>query len=396
MFDDNLVSSMFIIFTGASILATVALYARQAVLIAYIVLGILIGPNGLGLISDSGFVDEISDIGIIFLLFLLGLNLHPQSLLRTLSNTAVVTIVSSLIYALIGFQVAYFFSFSFFESLLIGACMMFSSTILGLKLLPTTVLHQQRMGEIVISILLLQDLIAIALLLLCNVSMQDTGIYIVFLRFMLELPGLIAIAFLLDYFILNKLFYRFDRIKEYIFLLAIGWCLGITELSHMLGLSHEIGAFIAGIIIARNKIALFISENLKPLRDFFLVMFFFALGAKFDYKVVKDIIVPAVVLVFVLMLVKPYLFQFLLSKTNQLQVLESHKQKFNKEIGVRLGQLSEFSLLLIYVASSSFSLSNNVLSLVLTATVLSFIVSSYWIIKNYQTPLATCDELRRD
>lgn len=393
MFDGSIVSAMFIIFTGASIFATLALFAGQAVLVAYILLGILIGPNGFGLISNSAFIDDISSVGIIFLLFLLGLNLHPQSLFRTLSKTAVITIVSSLLFALIGFLIAILFSFNFLESILIGACMMFSSTIIGLKLLPTTVLHHQKMGEIIISILLLQDIIAIALLLLCNISGQGGSLLLVFIEFIIELPGLIAIAFLLDYFIINKLFQRFDRIKEYIFLLAIGWCLGITEISHMLGLSHEIGAFIAGITIARSKIALFISENLRPLRDFFLVMFFFALGASFDYRLVQDIFLPAICIVVILMFIKPYVFEFLLNKTEN---ISKENAGFAKEIGARLGQLSEFSLLLVFIANTSFALSAKVLSLVLTSTVLSFIFSSYWIIKKYPTPLATNDELRRD
>lgn len=393
----DIIATMFLIFTGASIMATLALYTRQTILVAYIFVGMLIGPNGLSLITDSALIGEISDIGIIFLLFLLGLNLHPQSLFKTLEKTAIITLTSSTIFAITGFIIAVLFNFDFFEASIIGACMMFSSTILGLKLLPTTVLHHKKMGQIVISILLLQDLIAIALLLLFNVSVTSDSFLMIVLRFILELPGLIAIAFILERFVVNKLFAKFDQTKEYIFLLAIGWCLGIAELAHAFGLSHEIGAFIAGITIARTSISFFISENLKPLRDFFLVLFFFALGASFAFRDLTTVLIPAVVIVGVLMLIKPFVFGFLLSKIRDHELVDLSKQKaFTKEIGARLGQLSEFSLLLIYVAETSFQISQRVTSLVITTTIISFIISSYWIIINYPTPLAVDEHLRLD
>lgn len=397
MFGEDLIVSMFLIFTGASILATLALYTRQAMIVAYILLGMIIGPNALALIGDANLIDNISHIGIIFLLFLLGLNLQPQSLLKTLERTAFITIFSSSLFAVIGFGVALVFGFDTFEAIIVGACMMFSSTIIGLKLLPTTILHHQHMGRIVISILLMQDLIAIALLMLFDVSATSNEYYYVILKLVIELPGLIGIAFLLERYVLSKLIEKFDTIKEYIFLLSIGWCLGITECAQILGLSHEIGAFIAGISIARETIALYISENLKPLRDFFLVLFFFALGAKFEFTVLSSVLIPAIILVLVMMVLKPKVFKILLANIKDPDFLKSDSQNtFAKEIGFRLGQLSEFSLLLVFAASTSFELSSKVTSLVLTATIISFIVSSYYIIMKFPTPLAVDDNLRRD
>lgn len=397
MLGNDLISSIFFIFTGASILATVALYTRQAILVAYILLGMIIGPNGIGLITDSVLINDISNIGIVFLLFLLGLNLHPQSLLRTLEKTAFITIVSSFLFFIIALVIALLFNFSTFEAVIIGCCAMFSSTILGLKLLPTMVLHHKNMGQIVISILLLQDLIAIVLILIFDISGTQTSISIALLKTLLELPGLIAVAFIVEKYIINKLFSKFDQTKEYIFLLAIGWCLGITELAHILGLSHEIGAFIAGITIASSPIALYISECLKPLRDFFLVMFFFALGAQFNFSLLAEIILPAIALVIILMLAKPLIYNKLLCTIDDPVFKEgADKKDFAKEIGVRLGQFSEFSLLLVFVANISFNLPEKVISLVLAMTIISFIISSYWIIMNYPTPLAVDEKLRKE
>ena len=166
MNSDHVVFTIFLIFAGAGLVATVALFARQALLIAYILIGAVLGPWGLGYIHDAELIKDIAHIGIIFLLFLIGLNLQPQELINMVKKTTLVTLVSSLVFSAVGFSIAAAWGFSLVESLLIGIATSFSSTIVGLKLLPTTILHHQHTGEIIISILLLQDLIAIVLLML--------------------------------------------------------------------------------------------------------------------------------------------------------------------------------------------------------------------------------------
>ncbi|MEM7258587.1 MAG: cation:proton antiporter, partial [Pseudomonadota bacterium] len=166
MSEASVLFTIFLIFTGGTLIATAALFARQSVLIAYIVLGLLVGPHVLGLVPDPALVDNIARIGIIFLLFLLGLNLEPDELIKLLREATVVTALSSMAFATVGFTIAMSFDFNPTDSLVIAAAMMFSSTIIGLKLLPTSALHHQRMGEIIISILLLQDIIAVTVLLL--------------------------------------------------------------------------------------------------------------------------------------------------------------------------------------------------------------------------------------
>ena len=151
---DPIVFTVFLVFTGAAIFATVALFARQSLLVAYIVLGALFGPSALGLVSDPELVRSISEFGIMFLLFLLGLNLQPQELLRMVRKTTLVTLLSSLLFFAVGCTVSLAFGFSAMEALLVGGAATFSSTIIGLKLLPTTILHHQRTGEVIISILL--------------------------------------------------------------------------------------------------------------------------------------------------------------------------------------------------------------------------------------------------
>jgi Kef-type K+ transport system membrane component KefB len=393
MADHNFIFSIFAIFTGAALLATLALYTRQSLLVAYIVLGMLLGPSGLKLVPNLEIAHDIGDIGIIFLLFLLGLELTPHELLTSLRKTTLVTLVFSILFTSSGFAVGYYFGFSFVESLLIGASLIFSSTIIGLKLLPSLALHHKPIGETMVSVLLLQDLLAIVMLLLINgASLTNSRLTDIGLAFII-LPVLLILAFWVQHYVIAKLFHRFERVSEYIILLALAWCLGLAQLSHILGLSSEIGAFIAGVAIAEGPIAVFIANNLKSLRDFCLTLFFFAIGASFSLQYLPEVLVPALILASLVLLLKPWLFKVLLSWSGE-------KKSIATEVGVRLGQASEFSLLIAYLAAETeitpAVIGSKANYLIQAVTILTFIVSSYWVVLRYPTPLALKDTLLVD
>jgi Kef-type K+ transport system membrane component KefB len=275
------------------------------------------------------------------------------------------------------------------ESLVIGGGVMFSSTIVGLKLLPTTVLHHRHTGEIMISILLLQDVIAIVMMLFLQASGGERAVLANLGVLALALVGIGALAWLAERHVLVPLIARFDVIQEYIFLLAIGWCLGLAELAHGLGLSREIGAFIAGVALASSKISLFIAESLKPLRDFFLIIFFFTLGAALDIRLLADVLVPAVLLAALLLAVKPRVFRSLLLRNGETAPRAT-------EIGVRLGQNSEFALLIAVLALHHGVIRDQAAYLLQLTTILTMMVSMYLIVWHYPTPIAITDKLRRN
>ncbi|MDQ7012039.1 MAG: cation:proton antiporter, partial [Mariprofundaceae bacterium] len=327
---------IFLIFFGAAVFATIALYARQALMVGYIVLGVLLGPV-FELISDPYTIKQIADIGIMFLLFLLGLNLPAQKLLQMMRESMLVTMVSTLLFVIAGGGVAWMFGYSALESVLIGACLVFSSTIIGLKLLPTTVLHHKRTGEIIISVLLLQDILAILLMLSLQVMGKGQASWGGASITVIAFPMLVLLAYVIEYWLLVPLMRRFDKIQEYIFLLAIGWCLGMAELARVAGLPAEIGAFIAGVSLANNPVSLFISESLKPLRDFFLIIFFFSIGAGFALQAMQQVLMPALILAALTLVLKPWIYRLLLLQSGE-------TKKRAGETGVRLGQSSEFSL----------------------------------------------------
>lgn len=389
MLDHTLIFSIFLIFTGAAILASLALFARQSLLVAYILLGGLVGPWGLQLVNDASVIQQIGHIGIIFLLFLLGLNLQPSQLLHMFREALVITVVSSVIFGGCGYALGWLFGYSLHECIVLGAVMMFSSTIIGLKLLPTTALHHRHVGQVMISILLLQDIIAIAILLFlegfssAGIEWQQAG------KLAVAVPLLVVVAFVFERYVLQPLMMRFDTIKEYIFLTAIGWCIGIAQLAVFIGLSYETGAFIAGVSLAASPISLYIAESLKPLRDFFLIMFFFSLGASFNVSVLPQIFIQASLLAVVMLAVKPLVFAKLLKAAGE-------KGSLPAEVGVRLGQISEFSLLIAILALNAGAIGSQASYLIQAATLITFIVSAYIIMLNYPTPIAVSDRLRKD
>lgn len=377
------------IFLGAAILSSVALYARQPIIIAYIALGVALGPFGLGVVSDMALVSGAGHVGIILLLFLLGLDMKPIALWNSLRQSTLVAVLSAIIFAGTGYGLSILFGFSGMDALLIGAALVFSSTIIGIKLLPTTVLHHRHLGELMIALLLFQDLLAIIVLVLMESAGAGELTWISLLKPLLMLPVLGFVSWLSVKTLLLTLIQRFDRYHEYIFLLSIGWCLGMAELAIWMGLSAEIGAFIAGISIASSPIAQYIAISLKPLRDFFLVVFFFSVGSGLDMQLLPEIAAPALVIAAVLLALKPAVFHVLVRG-----VFDEPKLAWN--LGLRLGQCSEFALLIAFLGLSKGILSAPAATLIQTTTVVTLLVSSYLVVLTLPNPIAIRERLRRD
>lgn len=381
------VHTVAIVFVGAMALASLALFARQSLIVAYIALGALLGPWGLALVEHSQTVQEIGHVGIIFLLFLLGLNLHPQKLVKLLREATLVTFAASAVFAALGFAVAYVFGFGVIESLVVGIAMVFSSTIVGLKLLPTTALHHRHTGEVIISVLLLQDIIAIVVLLLIQGITSEGSRWMAMVPLLLYLPALIALALALEKYVLLPLIARFDTVQEYVFVMAIGWCLGFATLAEFAGLSYEIGAFIGGVALATNPISRYIAESLKPLRDFFLIMFFFALGAGFDFGTLPSVVIPGSILAGALLVVKPYTFRGLLQ-------LSKETPELSAEVGLRLGQASEFALMIAVLGLGAGVIGLEASYLIQATTLFTIMISAYLVMLRYPTPIGVSAKLR--
>jgi Kef-type K+ transport system membrane component KefB len=306
-----------------------------------------------------------------------------------LKKIASLGVISSIIFFIIGYVAGWVLGYNYIASMILGSALMFSSTIIGIKLLPTTILHHQHTGEVMISVLLFQDILAIIVLLLLSAfsggGLTTQEILLIAFGF----PVMIAVAYLMERFVLRPLFSRFNRVREYLFLLAIGWCLLMTEMAVNFKLSAEIGGFIAGVSLAASPVSVYIAESLKPVRDFFLIMFFFSVGATLNLTYLPEIIIPAIILTLLMVFAKPYIYKILLRRVGE-------TREVAWEVGVRLGQISEFSLIIAYFVLAKKMVPDMVSYLIEAVAILTFAVSSYWVVMRYPTPLATQERLRRD
>ena len=377
---ENIIFEFVFIFAGAALLATIFLFLKQPVILSYIALGVIVGPWGLAVIKEPAHIEQLSHIGVILLLFLLGINLKPERLYHLFSKTAIVTLTTSIIFLVITMAVAMLFGFSLLSALIIGASLMFSSTIISLKLIPTTTLHHKHTGEMMTSVLLMQDVIAILLILVMTGGQND--------EMLITIGGLFIKLFilsLLSFFVvkifINRLFVRFDVIQEYAFLLSLGWGLLGAGVANYSGLSYEMGAFIAGVAFATSPVAMVIAEELKPLRDFFLILFFFSIGAQFNFLVSQDVLLAGLSLAVTVVLIKPFVF-----KKGFEAIGES--KSLSTELGARLGQGSEFSLLVAYSALSAGLIDLYTSYLIQLVVIISFVLSTYWVVFRYRTPIS--------
>ncbi len=384
----NIILQFVLIFAGAAIFATIFLYLKQPVILAYIGFGIVAGPWGLGLIKEPGHIEELSHIGVILLLYLLGINLKPDRLYHLFSKTAVVTLLTSLVFLVVTASAAMAFGFGFVESAIIGAALMFSSTIISLKLIPTTALHHRHTGEMMISVLLMQDVIAILLIVLLTGGQGDNVTSAIAMLFV-KLIALAVVAYGLVRYVINNLFLRFDIIQEYTFLLALGWGMLGAGVAQAIGLSYEMGAFVAGVAFASSPVSMVIAEHLKPLRDFFLILFFFSIGAHFNFLVTQQVLLAGVVISIMIVLVKPFVFK------QGFQLIGEDK-KFSAELGARLGQGSEFSLLVSYSALAAGIIDLRASYLIQLVVIITFVLSTYWVVYRYRTPISSTAKNRMD
>lgn len=370
----------------SAFLAWLACKCHQPIILGYFICGVLLGPGVLGVVPSIDILQDMSRIGVALLLFLAGLVLHPDRLQKFFRTAVVATMAGSALSWLLVFGFLRAWGNSNQDSALAAAALMFSSTILVVKLLPTTTLHQKRMGSICIAILIAQDLLAVAVLLFVG-SAVPSGLFLLLLP--LRVALLVALAILGEQHVLRRMMRSADRYNEVLVMLCLGWCVGIALLAERFAVPYEVGAFAAGVAIARGKIALVLSEELKPLRDFFLMFFFFVMGAAFDLVNVRDIWLPALLVSILIVGSRPLWLSWLFCKLGE-------EPEFSKETAVRLGQASEFALIIAVAGTQGGHLSSNVAQLVQLATVLTMLISSYVVILKYPTPIGVRPGLQRD
>lgn len=359
--------SLVIVFV--TIISMVIGLLKQPLILGYILTGILLGPSAFNLISQGNTFSVFSSIGITLLLFIIGLGLNA-GVFRKLGKVVLLVALSELVVVgSVGFFITQSFGFNFTEALLIGLCLFFSSTIIIVKVLSDKKEQTRLHGQIAIGVILLDDIVATIALLF--VSAGDKGFSAGELGF-LFIKGVIlaGVLFLISTKFLPRISKLFASSQELLFLFTIAWGFGVATIFELSGFSIEVGALFAGVSLAGLPYSQEMASRLKPLRDFFIVLFFITLGGSLNIGNLAAGIGPALVLSAVVIFLKPLSVMVGLG-------LFGYTKRTSFKAGINLSQISEFSIILIVLAASSGLVGADLGAIVTLVAIITITVSTY-------------------
>lgn len=344
---------------------------RQPLILGYIIAGLIVGPSILHVVHSAELFDSFSEIGIALLLFIIGLGIKVDEFKRLGKVVFLASLANLLFITLLGFSTASVLGFGKKEALIVGLSLFFSSTIIIVKLLTDKREQNRLHGQIAIGIILIEDLVATLALLFIVAAKDGQGLDLGQLS-VLAAKAVILLLFL--YICSRKILPRVARYiasnQELLFLAAIAWGFGIASLFYKAGFSIEIGALFAGVALASSPYVQEISARLRPLRDFFIVLFFITLGKQLDVSNLSDAIMPAVVFSVIVILFKP----MVVIVTSGLL---GYAKRVSFKAGINLSQISEFSVILVMLAISEKIIDPKLGSIMTLVAIITIATSTY-------------------
>lgn len=359
---------------------------RQPLILGYILAGLLVGPSVLGLIQSVETFEAFSEIGIALLLFIIGLGMNVSEL-KKLGKVVILTALASLIsIGTLGFTASNLMGFTRTESLVVGLALFFSSTIIIIKILSDKKEQNRLHGQIAIGVILVEDIVATFALLFIVAGQGDglelAEIGVLFGRGLL-LMGVLALA---STRLLPKVSRYMASSQELLFLFAIAWGFGIATLFELSGFSIEVGALFGGVALANSPYAQEIGARLKPLRDFFIVLFFITLGESLNVTNLSAGLLPALVLSAIVIIIKPFTITTVMG-------LLGYTKRVSFKTGINLSQISEFSIVLIVLATGA-GLVREEVSAIITLVAIITIASSTYLMHFDDSLFARFDRIR--
>ena len=370
MIEQTIFSELSLVFVIVAVVAGLMRYLRQPLILGYILTGILVGPVVLDIIKSKEAFEGFSEIGITLLLFIIGLGMNITTI-KSLGKVSVVT-ASTILLTVggMGYLACLALGFGSVTALIIGLALFFSSTIIILKALSDKREISRLHGQIAIGVILVDDIVATIAIVIIS-ALSQGGLSSVELAWLgLKAFGLGLLLFLAGAKIIPLVSKKLAKSQEFLFLFAIAWGFGIASLFSLAGFSHEVGALFAGVSLASLPYATEMSARLKPLRDFFVVLFFVSLGETFAFGEIGQIIIPAIILSLIVIVGKPL---FVMSSLGAL----GYTKLTSFKAGVHLSQVSEFSIVLVVLATSLGLVNAQAASIMTLVALISIAVSSY-------------------
>ncbi|MBT7903713.1 hypothetical protein HN587_07655 [Candidatus Woesearchaeota archaeon] len=362
----NLFVEIGVIIILAAIFAYFASLIKQPLLPGYVLAGLIVGYL-FGEINTD-LIYTLSEIGIAFLLFIVGLELSFKKI-KKMGGVATVTGTLQVVTVFIlGYFITRALGFSKLESVYLGAMVVFSSTLIVIKLLSDNKELGTLHGRLAIGILLLQDFFAIFALTAFSSTQEITVLYV--LIFLAKGLAIFLIAVLCSKYLFPKVFELAARNQELLLLISLSICFLFSLLLHAVGYSIAIGAFIGGVTLANLPYNIEIIGRVKSLRDFFLILFFTSLGLQLQLDGVIANIVPIIVLTLIAVVLKPLLIMLIIS-------IYDYSKKTVFEAGLSLAQISEFSLILVAQGVILGQISHDLLTITIFVAILTMVGTSY-------------------
>lgn len=348
---------------------------KQPLIVGYILAGILAGPFFFNVIHSTEFIDILSKMGIAILLFIVGLHMSPK-VIKEVGKASVLTGVGQVVVTtIIGYFIAIALGFGTIPALYIAIGLTFSSTIIVLKLLSDKGDLNKLYGKISIGFLLMQDIIASIVLIVISSLSTSTGMSMQLSIAVVLLKAIQVgiILYLLTIYVLPRFMKFIANSQELLFLFSISWGLALSSVFYIYGFSSEIGALLAGVTLSVTPYAYEIGSRLKPLRDFFIVLFFVLVGSHLKLDTIPHILVPAIILSLYVLIGNPIIMMIIM------HVL-GYQRKTSYMSGLIVSQISEFSLILAAIGFSLKHLSQDELSLITLVGLITIAGSTYFML----------------
>ncbi len=359
---------------------------RQPLILGYILAGLIVGPAVFGIIKSVETFEAFSEIGIALLLFIIGLGMNVSEL-RKLGKVVVLTALASLItVGTLGFTASGLMGFTRTESIIVGLALFFSSTIIIIKLLSDKKEQNRLHGQVAIGVILVEDLVA-TFALLFIVAGEGGGLGLAEIGVLIGRGALLMLGLVIaSTKLLPPISKYMASSQELLFLFAIAWGFGIATLFELSGFSIEVGALFGGVALASSPYAQEISARLRPLRDFFIVLFFITLGKSLNVSNLSAAILPALVLSAIVVVLKPFTITTVMG-------LLGYTKRVSFKTGINLSQISEFSIVLVVLAVSA-GLVREEISAIITLVAIITIASSTYLMHFDDQLFARFDKIR--
>lgn len=361
----------------ASLAAIFSSKFRQQPMIGYVIAGVVIGPAVLGLIHDESDIRFFAEIGVILLLFLLGMELPLRAFKRVGMIAVPAAFVFVLLSLVITFGIGLFIEMTLAQKIVYGFIISLSSTAVAIKLIEELDLMSQETGKVVVSILVAQDLIFVPMVMVVN-ALGNNGEFDVSLLPIIAAAVLIMVG--LIWFLLKKdkiylPFYKtIEKHKELIPVAALAWCFIGAGLAEISGISPAYGAFLAGLVIGNSHSKVKVFNTIEPMQAVFLMVFFLSIGMLLDFAIIAkhwELISC--------LLLGAMLFKTVVSITLLKTFLPAENWRCSFVAGLTISQIGEFSFILAATALSNNILDDESYKIIIAVIALSLTVSPIWL-----------------